>query len=80
MLGKTVIINAPSYFRAIFRAMSVFMPKSALEKVLVANREIHATHSLSLPLRNGPTSAPSNCTNLKHYSPPPLPKNATGST
>jgi hypothetical protein len=33
MLGKTVMINTPSYFRAIFRAVSVFMPKSALEKV-----------------------------------------------
>ena len=33
MLGKTVMINVPSYFRAIFRAVSIFMPKSALEKV-----------------------------------------------
>ena len=32
MLGKTVMINTPSYFRAVFRAVSIFMPKSALEK------------------------------------------------
>jgi hypothetical protein len=27
------MINTPSYFRIIFRAVSAFMPKSALEKV-----------------------------------------------
>jgi hypothetical protein len=32
LLGKTVIINMPVTFRMIYKAMSVFMPASTLEK------------------------------------------------
>jgi CRAL/TRIO domain len=32
LLGKTVIINMPITFRVIYKAMSVFMPASTLEK------------------------------------------------
>lgn len=35
LLGRTVIVNAPSYFRLLFRSFSVFMPKSYLEKQIV---------------------------------------------
>jgi len=35
LLGKTVLINTPSFMRIIFGAFSVFMPKSALEKTCI---------------------------------------------
>ena len=35
LLGKSVIINAPSYFSLLYAAYSVFQPKSALEKMVL---------------------------------------------
>jgi len=35
LLGKTVMINTPGFFRAVWGAFAVFMPKSALEKTAV---------------------------------------------
>lgn len=35
LLGKTVIVNAPSYFRLVFAAYAIFQPKRALEKQTV---------------------------------------------
>ena len=35
LLGKTVLINTPSFLRVVWSAFSVFMPKSALEKTTV---------------------------------------------
>jgi hypothetical protein len=32
LLGKTVMINTPSFFRMLYNTFSIFMPKSALEK------------------------------------------------
>ena len=33
LLGKTVIVNAPSYFSLLYKAFSIFQPKSALDKM-----------------------------------------------
>ena len=35
LLGKTVLINTPSYMRVLWSTFSVFMPKSALEKTTI---------------------------------------------
>jgi len=35
LLGKTVLINTPSFMRVVWSAFSVFMPKSALEKTTI---------------------------------------------
>jgi hypothetical protein len=32
LLGKTVLINTPSYFRILYKTFSIFMPQSALDK------------------------------------------------
>jgi hypothetical protein len=46
LLGKTVLINTPSYLRYIFHGFSAFMPQSFIDKVTVtltlADRK-HAT-------------------------------------
>eukprot|EP00750_Incisomonas_marina_P019448 INCI3402.2.p1 GENE.INCI3402.2~~INCI3402.2.p1 ORF type:complete len:455 (-),score=74.16 INCI3402.2:85-1338(-) len=35
LLGKTVIVNAPSFFRWMFKVFSVFQPKSSIEKMAI---------------------------------------------
>jgi hypothetical protein len=35
LLGKSVLINTPSFLRIIFGAFGIFMPKSALEKITI---------------------------------------------
>jgi hypothetical protein len=35
LLGKTVLINPPSFFKVLYSAFSVFMPQSALDKVAI---------------------------------------------
>ena len=35
LLGKTVLINTPSYFRLLYRTFSVFMPASTLKKQIL---------------------------------------------
>jgi hypothetical protein len=35
LLGKTVLINTPSFMRVVWSAFAVFMPKSALEKTAI---------------------------------------------
>ena len=32
LLGKTILINTPSYFRFLYKTFSIFMPQSALDK------------------------------------------------
>jgi len=47
LLGKTVIINAPSYFRLLYRSVSVFMPKSFLEKQVLCSATSSKTSDIS---------------------------------
>jgi hypothetical protein len=44
LLGKTVLINTPSYLRYIFHGFSAFMPQSFIDKVTVIPARFGHTH------------------------------------
>ena len=47
LLGKTVMINTPSYFRVLYNTFSIFMPKSALEKQTLCPAKNTETENVS---------------------------------